>query len=153
MDQAERLSALLCGEDDPIATLANAAAFLYQELDDLNWCGFYLFRAETGTLTVGPFQGKPACTRIAVGRGVCGTAFARNESVRVGNVHEFAGHIACDGASNSELVVPLRDVNGAPFAVLDLDSPTLNRFSAEDQRRVEELAAIIEKKIRPIHPR
>ena len=83
MDQAERLSALLSGEDDPIATLANAAAFLYQELDDLNWCGFYLFRAETGALIVGPFQGKPACTRIAVGRGVCGTAFARNESVRV----------------------------------------------------------------------
>ena len=97
MDQAERLSALLSGEDDPIATLANAAAFLYQELDDLNWCGFYLFRAETGALIVGPFQGKPACTRIAVGRGVCGTAFARNESVRVGNVHEFAGHIPATG--------------------------------------------------------
>lgn len=147
MTQPERLTALLSAEKDATATLANAAAFLYDEFDDLNWCGFYLFSRSENCLILGPFQGKPACCRIALDRGVCGAAFSRNESLRVSDVHEFPGHIACDSASRSELVIPLRAADGCPFGVLDIDSPTLNRFSTEDQETFEALVAVIERAV------
>lgn len=143
----ERLAALLSAEKDATATLSNVAAFLFDEFDDLNWCGFYLFSRTENCLILGPFQGKPACCRIALNRGVCGTAFSRNESLRVADVHEFPGHIACDGASRSELVIPLRGGDGRPFGVLDIDSPTLNRFGAADQETFEALARAIERAV------
>lgn len=148
MTIADELEALLSGETDWIATLANAAAFLWMRLADLNWAGFYLYHAADDCLVLGPFQGKPACTRIALNRGVCGAAFSRNETLRVANVHEFADHIACDSASNSELVVPLRNEAGKVFGVLDLDSPTVSRFTTADQAEVETLARIIERAVR-----
>lgn len=132
------LRALIAGEDDTVANLANAAALLYQSLADLNWAGFYLLRA--GELVVGPFQGKPACVRIALGSGVCGTAAARRTSVVVPNVHEFAGHIACDSASNSEIVIPMLH-EGEVIGVLDLDSPKFARFDEVDQAGLEEFVA------------
>lgn len=125
----------------PIANLANASALLFHTMDRLNWAGFYL--VEGDALILGPFQGKPACIKIPKGRGVCGTAWERNETVRVENVHEFAGHIACDGASNSEIVVPIRK-DGKVYGVLDLDSPEFNRFSKEDQEGLEEFVRILE---------
>ncbi len=131
-----RLTALV--EDVPylIANLANASALLYQELPDLNWAGFYSLEGET--LVLGPFQGKPACIEIPLGRGVCGTAAKTGRPQLVPNVHAFPGHIACDSASNSEIVVPLR-CEGRLWGVLDLDSPTLNRF---DKRDLEGLTAL-----------
>ncbi len=147
MTLSDELDALLSGETDLIATLANASAFLWMRITDLNWAGFYLYYAADDCLVLGPFQGKPACTRIAPNRGVCGASFTRNETLRVADVHAFAGHIACDGASNSELVVPLRDETGRPFGVLDLDSPTVSRFTEADQAEVETLARIIEKAV------
>ena len=131
------LHALIDGEPDWIANLANASALLYQSLPDLNWAGFYLLKQDE--LVVGPFQGKPACVRIAIGKGVCGTAAARRESVIVTNVHEFPGHIACDSASNSEIVVPLVDGDRL-IGVLDLDSPRFDRFTPADARLLEALA-------------
>lgn len=139
-----QLSALIEGIPHPVANLANGAALLYHALPDVNWAGFYLLEGET--LVLGPFQGKPACIEIPVGRGVCGTAVAKNETQRVSNVHEFPGHIACDGASNSEIVIPLRK-NGNVIGVLDIDSPILNRFTEIDQNGLEEFANIIEKSI------
>lgn len=138
-----RLSYLFGKETDPIANLANASAVLMEHLPRLNWAGFYLFKGEE--LILGPFQGKPACVRIKPERGVCGAAFTRNETVRVPDVHAFPGHIACDSASNSEIVIPLRKPDGTPFGVMDLDSPDLERFSEEDQNGLEEAARIIEK--------
>jgi GAF domain-containing protein len=132
------LAGLVAGERDGIANLANAAALLYATLPDLNWAGFYLLR--DGGLVVGPFQGKPACVRIALGRGVCGTAAARRATVIVPDVHAFPGHIACDAASNSEIVVPLLD-GARLIGVLDLDSPRRGRFDAEDGRGLEAFAA------------
>ena len=139
-DLARSLTALLSGERDWIANLANTAALLYNELADINWAGFYLLK--DGELVLGPFQGKPACVRIAMGKGVCGTAAQRRESVVVPNVREFAGHIACDSASNSELVVPLmwRD---EVVGVLDIDSPRFDRFDDEDRRGVEKIAIVL----------
>jgi L-methionine (R)-S-oxide reductase len=131
--------ALLEGERDPIANAANLAALIYHTLPDLNWAGFYLMK--DGELVLGPFQGKPACVRIAVGKGVCGTAAARRESVLVPDVDAFPGHIACDSASRSELVVPLVK-NGTLLGVLDLDSPSLSRFDDDDRRGCEVLVAI-----------
>ena len=133
------LQALLAGERDLIANAANTAALIYDALPDLNWSGFYLYKS--GELVLGPFQGKPACVRIAIGKGVCGTAAARRETVLVEDVHAFPGHIACDSASNSEIVVPLvrRD---ELLGVLDLDSPKLRRFGPADQRGLETLARI-----------
>ena len=137
---ASTLHALIEGEADWIANLANASALLYQSLPDLNWAGFYLLKE--GELVVGPFQGKPACVRIAIGKGVCGTAAARRETIIVPNVHEFPGHIACDSASNSEIVVPMiRD--GALIGVLDLDSPKLERFDAEDRDGLERFVTVL----------
>lgn len=136
---AVQLEALLAEERDLIANAAQFAAFLYHEVADLNWAGFYLARDEE--LLLGPFQGKLACVRIPFGRGVCGTAAARRETQRVDDVHAFPGHIACDSASRSELVIPLVK-DGQLIGVLDLDSPRPARFGAEDQAGLERLAAI-----------
>ncbi|MET0658973.1 MAG: GAF domain-containing protein [Steroidobacteraceae bacterium] len=130
----EQLRTLIGGERDWIANLANAAALLYHSLPDINWAGFYLL--QEGELVLGPFQGKPACVRIAMGRGVCGTAAERGTSIVVANVHEFAGHIACDSASNAEIVVPMLQ-NGELLGVLDVDSPTLARFDEADRVGLE----------------
>ncbi|MBX3493566.1 MAG: GAF domain-containing protein [Parvibaculum sp.] len=137
---AAQLSALLAGEEDPIANAANAAALIYHSVPHLNWAGFY-FLQSNDELVLGPFQGKPACVRIAVGRGVCGTAIERGSSILVEDVAAFPGHIACDTESRSELVVPLIH-DGGIFGVLDLDSPLPARFDADDQKGMEELAAI-----------
>jgi len=135
-----QLRSLLEGERDPIANAANTSALLFQLLPNVNWAGFYFLR-DGNELVLGPFQGKPACLRIAVGRGVCGTAVQRGYSILVEDVHAFPGHIACDTASRSELVVPLiRD--GKVFGVLDLDSPVAARFDADDQVGMERIAAI-----------
>lgn len=137
---AEMLAALLAGERDPIANAANTSALLFQMLPELNWAGFYFLRAG-GELVLGPFQGKPACVRIAAGRGVCGAAVQAARSMLVEDVHAFPGHIACDAASRSELVVPLlRD--GAVVGVIDLDSPRPARFGAVDQAGLERIAAL-----------
>jgi len=136
---ARDLRALLDGEHDLVANAANTAALIFDALPDLNWAGFYLYKS--GELVLGPFQGKPACVRIAMGKGVCGTAAARRETVLVEDVHAFPGHIACDAASNSEIVIPLVRGNDL-LGVLDLDSPKLRRFGADDQRGLETLARI-----------
>ena len=139
-DLAEELDALLSGETDAVANAANAAAAIYHSLPGVNWVGFYFLRDDV--LVLGPFQGRPACVRIKVGAGVCGTAARDRRSVLVPDVELFPGHIACDSASRSELVVPLTR-GGEIFGVLDLDSPDLARFDAEDQAGCEALAAII----------
>jgi len=139
-DLQRTLAALLEGERDWIANLANTAALLWQELGDINWMGFYLFKH--GELVLGPFQGKPACVRIQLGKGVCGTAAERRHTLVVPNVHEFDGHIACDSASNSEIVVPLVK-NSKLLGVLDIDSPSLNRFTERDRMQLEAVAAIL----------
>jgi GAF domain-containing protein len=138
-DQLEAsLRALLDGERDLIANAANLAALLYWSLPQLNWAGLYLVEPQHGDLLLGPFQGRPACVRIPIGRGVCGTAAERRATVVVADVHAFPGHIACDSASNSEIVVPIvRD--GELLGVLDLDSPVHGRFDAEDARGLERL--------------
>jgi L-methionine (R)-S-oxide reductase len=136
----QELDGLIAGETDFIANLANASALIYHSLPDLNWAGFYLLKA--GELVVGPFQGKPACVRIAMGKGVCGTAALKRTTVIVRDVHEFPGHIACDSASNSEIVVPL--LRGEELVgVLDLDSPKLSRFDEQDRVGLEQLARIL----------
>jgi GAF domain-containing protein len=138
-DLARDLRALLAGERDLVANAANTAALIWEALPDLNWSGFYLYKS--GELVLGPFQGKPACVRIALGKGVCGTAAERRETVLVEDVHAFPGHIACDSASNSEIVVPL--LRGAELlGVLDLDSPKHARFTSHDARGIESLAGI-----------
>jgi GAF domain-containing protein len=136
---ALQLGALLAGERDAIANAANTAALLYHALPDVNWVGFYFLKK--GELVLGPFQGKPACVRIALGRGVCGTAAAAGRPVLVPDVHAFPGHIACDAASRSELVVPLLE-NGVLSGVLDLDSPLPGRFDEADLSGCQRLAAI-----------
>jgi GAF domain-containing protein len=129
-----QLQALLEGETDRIANLANASALLNQFLDRINWVGFYLYR--DGELVLGPFQGLPACVRIPLTRGVCGKSASQRTTIRVANVHEFPGHIACDSASQSEIVVPIVK-NGELIGVLDIDSPELNRFDEMDQSYLE----------------
>ncbi len=136
---AAQLEALLSGERDFIANAAQFSAFLYNQVQDLNWAGFYLNR--DGVLVLGPFQGQVACVRIPFGRGVCGAAAASLQTQRVEDVHEFPGHIACDSASNSELVIPLVK-DGRLIGVLDLDSPKLARFGVGDQAGLERLAEI-----------
>ena len=135
-----QLRSLLDGERDFIANAANFASLLYHSLPDLNWTGFYLLKSRE--LVLGPFQGKPACVRIAIGKGVCGTAAEQQQTILVDNVHEFPGHIACDSASNSEIVVPLIK-HERLIGVLDLDSPSLARFDIEDARGLNELAEIL----------
>jgi GAF domain-containing protein len=143
-DLAAALEALVAGEPDGIANMANAAALIWESLPDLNWAGFY--RNVGGELVLGPFQGRAACIRIPFGKGVCGAAAATLEVQRVDDVHAFPGHIACDAASNSELVVPIvRD--GVLLAVLDLDSPNTGRFDAEDEAGCVALGAILSKAI------
>ena len=136
---AAQVESLFADERDFIANAAQFSAFLFHELGDLNWAGFYLNRNEE--LLLGPFQGKVACVRIPFSKGVCGTAARTRETQRVEDVHAFPGHIACDSASNSELVVPLVK-DGRLIGVLDLDSPSIGRFSIEDQRGIERLASI-----------
>jgi GAF domain-containing protein len=138
-DLARDLTALLHGERDLVANAANTAALIWDALPGLNWAGFYLYKS--GELVLGPFQGKPACVRIAVGKGVCGTAAARRTTVVVEDVHAFPGHIACDSASNSEIVVPLLK-GGELLGVLDLDSPLPARFGAVEARGLEALAKV-----------
>jgi L-methionine (R)-S-oxide reductase len=134
------LQALLAGESNLIAAAANTASLLYWSLPDLNWVGFYLVDEASGDLLVGPFQGKPACVRIPLGRGVCGTAAAERRTVLVEDVHAFPGHIACDSASNSEIVVPVL-AGERLVGVLDLDSPQKGRFDEADARGLERLVA------------
>ena len=135
-----QLGGLLTGERDLIANAANTSALLFQMMPDLNWAGFYFLRAND-ELVLGPFQGRVACVRIAKGKGVCGAAVQRRTSVLVEDVHAFPGHIACDSASRSELVVPLI-AGGRVLGVIDLDSPSVSRFDAEDQSGIENVAAI-----------
>lgn len=139
-DLSGQLDALLAGESDPVANAANTSALIFQALPQLNWAGFYFLRSQD-ELVLGPFQGKPACVRIAVGKGVCGTAAEQGASVLVEDVDAFPGHIACDADSRSELVTPLIR-QGCVIGVLDLDSPVTGRFDIDDQTGVENLAAI-----------
>ena len=136
-----QLRALTEGVPHFVANLANASALLWHSMEDLSWAGFYLM--EDGQLVLGPFQGKTACIEIPFGRGVCGTAAAKDETQLVKDVHEFPGHIACDSASNSEIVIPLHK-NGAVAAVLDIDSPTRCRFTEADREGLESLVPILE---------
>ena len=136
-----QLKALTEDVENEISNLSNASALLWQELADINWAGFY--KMEGGILVLYPFQGKPACTKIAVGKGVCGTAVAEDKTQLVPDVHQFPGHIACDCASNSEIVVPIH-VKGEIWGVLDIDSPNLGRFDEEDQKGLENFVKILE---------
>ena len=138
----EVLAALTQGVPHKIANLANAAALLWQKLPGINWAGFYIL--EENTLVLGPFQGKPACIEIPVGRGVCGTAVAQDATQLVEDVHAFPGHIACDSASRSEIVIPIH-CGGKVWGVLDIDSPQLARFTREDQEGLERFVAVLEK--------
>lgn len=142
---AEQARALLGGQKHLVANAANLTALIYQELPDLNWVGFYFL--EDGQLMLGPFQGRPACVQIPVGKGVCGTAAATARAQRVDDVHAFDGHIACDAASASELVVPLVSA-GEVFGVLDLDSPSRGRFSEHDEAGISRLAEVFTQSVR-----
>ena len=139
-----QVRALTEGVDHPIANLANTSAAIWQAMENINWAGFYLM--EGGKLVLGPFQGKPACIEISVGRGVCGTAVAQEKTQLVYDVHQFPGHIACDSASNSEIVVPIYK-NGTVWGVLDIDSPLIGRFTEEDRQGMEALVKILEEAI------
>lgn len=138
----EQMDALTGTQSRPIPNLANASALLWHILPDLNWAGFYLM--EDGALYLGPFQGKTACIRIPLGQGVCGTAAQKDQVLRVYDVHEFEGHIACDSASNSEIVLPIHDGDDV-IAVLDIDSPLVGRFSEEDEEGLKEIVKVLEK--------
>ena len=138
---AQQLAALTEGIPYEVANLANASALLWQEMPEIYWVGFY--KMTDGALVLGPFQGKPACIQIPVGRGVCGTAVAEDKVQLVYNVHDFPGHIACDSASNSEIVLPIH-VNGEIWGVLDIDSPYVGRFTEEDREGLEKIVAILE---------
>ena len=140
-DLASAMRGLVEGEPDPIANMANAAALIWETMPGLNWAGFY--RNVGGELVVGPFQGRPACIRIKFGEGVCGVAAETRQVQRVDDVHAFPGHITCDSASNSELVVPIVGADGELIAVLDLDSPQHARFDAEDEAGCVALAEIL----------
>ena len=137
----KQLSALVEGIPYEVANLANASALLWQEMPRINWVGFY--KMTDGALVLGPFQGKPACIRIPVGRGVCGTAVAEDKIQLVYDVHDFPGHIACDSASNSEIVLPIH-VGGEIWGVLDIDSPYVGRFTEEDKLGLAKIVAVLE---------
>ena len=139
-----QVDALTAGVPHQTANLANTAAAIWQAMENINWAGFYLVDGDK--LVLGPFQGKPACIEIRVGRGVCGTAVAEKKTQLVEDVHAFPGHIACDSASNSEIVVPIYQ-NGEIFGVLDIDSPYYARFSGEDQAGLEELVRVLERNL------
>jgi len=137
----QTVKAFLDGEPNIIANLSNTSAIINEYVKDINWAGFYLM--ENGELVLGPFQGKPACIRIPVGRGVCGTTVLQKETIIVEDVHQFPGHIACDAASNSEIVIPIMK-EGEVFGVLDIDSPKFNRFTELEKKYLEEVVRIIE---------
>lgn len=137
----QTVKAFLDGESNMIANLSNASAIINEYVTDINWAGFYLM--ENGELVLGPFQGKPACIRIPIGHGVCGTTALQKKTMIVADVHQFPGHIACDAASNSEIVIPMMK-NGEVFGVLDIDSPEFNRFTALEKKYLEEVVRIIE---------
>ncbi len=137
-----QLASLTDGVTERVSNLANAASLLFNTLEDVNWAGFYLLRGDA--LALGPFMGKPACVRIPLGKGVCGTAAERRETLVVPDVHRFPGHIACDGASRSEIVVPL-SADGGLYGVLDIDSPVPERFSERDRQGLEEFARALER--------
>ena len=139
-----QIDALIDGRRHAVSTLANAAALIYEALGDVNWAGFY--HMEQGRLVLGPFQGKPACIEIPLNKGVCGAAASRGETVLVKNVHEFPGHIACDSASNSEIVIPIRK-KGAVVGVLDIDSPSIGRFTEDDKEGLERFVKILEREL------
>lgn len=141
----EQLRALTNDETDPVANMANCAALIFNSVPRLNWAGFYLLKG--GELVLGPFQGQPACVRIALGRGVCGTAAESHSTLRVADVTQFPGHLACDSASRSEIVVPLLTDDSHLIGVLDVDSPELDRFDSEDEAGLSILAKIIARKI------
>ncbi len=139
----KQLESILSIETDPVANMANMAAVLFNGLMDLNWAGFYVLRQDT--LVLGPFQGKPACVHIPLGKGVCGTAAQTGQIQRVDNVHQFKGHIACDSASQSEIVIPIFK-NNHVWGVLDIDAPILARFTPEDQTYLEQAVQIFAEK-------
>lgn len=141
----EQLSALVRGVPHRTANLANASALLYHIMEGLNWAGFYLL--EDGVLVLGPFQGRPACIQLPIGRGVCGTAVAEDKTQLVHDVHQFPGHIACDSASNSEIVVPIHTADGQIAGVLDLDSPHIGRFTQEDRVGLAQFVRILETEV------
>jgi L-methionine (R)-S-oxide reductase len=140
-----QIAALMEGETDAVANMANCAALIFNSLPDVNWAGFYLLKG--CELVVGPFQGKPACVRIALGRGVVGTAAEKRTTIRVPDVNQFPGHIVCDSASRSELVVPLVSEDSHLLGVLDVDSPELDRFDAEDEAGLKAIGRIISAKL------
>lgn len=140
-----QISALIQDETDPIANMANVASLIFHAVPRLNWAGFYLLKG--GELVLGPFQGRPACVRIAFGRGVVGTAAEKRTTIRVADVNEFPGHIACDSASRSEIVVPLLSDDSHLVGVLDIDSPDLDRFDAEDEAGLRAIGKIIAAKL------
>ncbi|QIZ76554.1 GAF domain-containing protein [Ferrimonas lipolytica] len=142
---SEQAKCLIAGETNRVANLANISALIYHSMPDLNWAGFYLLDSPQ-ELVLGPFQGKVACVRIPVGKGVCGTAVSTGQTQLIDDVHAFAGHIACDSASESELVVPVR-VHGEIVGVLDIDSPKLARFSERDARGIEKLVQVVEQQL------
>ena len=143
----EQLKSLMEDVDYDITNYANAAALLFQSLEKINWAGFYLLQGDT--LLLGPFQGKTACTKIKAGKGVCGTAVATDQVQRIADVHQFPGHIACDSASRSEIVIPLHR-NGTVIGVLDIDSPIENRFQEEDEEGLRAFAEILEQNLKDL---
>lgn len=142
---ATQLSALIEGETDSVANMANCASLIFNSIPRLNWAGFYLLKG--GELVLGPFQGRPACVRIEIGRGVCGTAAEKRTTLRIADVTKFPDHIACDSASRSEIVVPLVTEDSHLIGVLDVDSPELDRFDAEDEAGLRAIAGIISRKL------
>jgi L-methionine (R)-S-oxide reductase len=140
-----QLSALIDGETDPVANMANCASLIFNSVPRLNWAGFYLLKG--GELVLGPFQGQPACVRIEIGRGVCGTAAEKRTTLRIADVTKFPDHIACDSASRSEIVVPLLTEDSHLIGVLDVDSPELDRFDDEDEAGLREIGKIISAKL------
>ncbi|WP_286261362.1 GAF domain-containing protein [Thalassotalea atypica] len=140
----EQVAAIISSESDVIANMANISALLFEALDFVNWAGFY--RLIDGELVLGPFQGKVACIRIPVGRGVCGTAVSQDQTQLIGDVHQFTGHIACDAASNSEIVIPVRQ-SGKVIAVLDIDSVKFERFDQEDKKGLETTVRLLEQQL------
>ncbi|WP_270179603.1 GAF domain-containing protein [Alkalihalobacillus sp. CinArs1] len=142
----KQLQALIEDETNQIANLANASALLNQFLNDVNWVGFYLYEKESDQLVLGPFQGLPACVRIPNGRGVCGTSLKEGKTMRIENVHEFPGHIACDAASQSEIVIPIRSSNDI-IGVLDIDSPSVGRFDETDEKYLKKFITTLEKNL------
>jgi GAF domain-containing protein len=148
LDLAAALDALVSIDEPAITALANAAALLYERLDEINWAGFYLMDGDR--LALGPFCGKPACTTIPIGSGVCGTAAAERRTLRVDDVDRFPGHIACDAASRSEIVVPIVSKQHGLIGVMDIDAPVIARFSADDQTNLEAFAGVLLAKLDPI---